>query len=87
MRLPEHKCGLYLEHNVHRDYYETIEKAVLDEDQNCGNSWVSPEEREKALLTGELWTLQWYPETPIGFHRLAASTLDTLLEAANAAPR
>lgn len=85
MRLPDHKCGLYLEHNVHRDYYLSIEKAVEEIDEE-NEPWVSPKEREKALATGEIWTLQWYPETPIGFHRLAASTLEALLERANETP-
>jgi len=70
--LPEHKCGLYLTHNEHRDVYETVEDFYEVE---C---FVSPEEFAKALSENSVWVLQWYPETPIGFHRIAASTLEAL---------
>ena len=79
MKLPAHKCGLYLEHNTYKDLYSSIAGAVEDED-----SWAGPGERERCLGTGELWTIQWYPNTPVGFYRLAASTLEALLDAANA---
>jgi hypothetical protein len=68
---PAHKCSLTIEHNGYRDYYETIADAV----EELEGYWVSPEERERALSTGEVWTIQWYPDTPVGFHRVAASTL------------
>lgn len=42
---------------------------------------MSEEEKQKALDTGEIWTLQWYPETPVGFICVAASSLTVLLKA------
>lgn len=83
MTLPAHKCGLYLEHNVYRDYHDPIEKAVVDEDEH--QSWISPDERAASLRTGELWTLQWYPNTPAGFYRVAGASLESVLAAANKA--
>ena len=77
---PPHKCGLYLEHNVYRDYYDSIDKAVADEDET--GDWTSPEERSLALSSGDIWTLQWYPDTPVGFNRVAASSLKAVLDAA-----
>ena len=74
-KLPPHKCGLYLEHNQYKDFYDSIEKGVASLD-----SWVSEEERQKALATGEIWVLQWYPDTPVGFNRLAASSLEMVME-------
>ena len=74
-KLPTHKCGLYLEHNQYKDYYDSIEEGVASLD-----SWVSEEERQKALATGEIWVLQWYPDTPVGFNRLAASSLEAVVE-------
>jgi len=73
--LPEHKCGLYLENNAHKDVYETIENyyQFLDDDQ-----WVSSEEKAKAIETDNVWTLQWYPDTPIGFHKIGASSLEAI---------
>jgi len=75
-QLPKHNCGLYLEHNPHKDCYEDVETFTLLDD-----SWVSPEECQKAIISNELWTLQWYPDTPIGFHRVMASTLEAILSA------
>lgn len=43
--------------------------------------WVSEEERQKARKTNSLWVLQWYPNTPIGFNAIAASSLPALFEA------
>jgi hypothetical protein len=70
--LPEHKCGLHLSHNEHRDVYETVEEFYDAED------FVSPEEWHKAVAENSVWVLHWYPETPIGFHRVAASTLEAI---------
>ena len=76
--LPSHSCGLYLEHNAYKCLYESVEHAVAD----LEDAWISPEERVKALETGDIWTLQWYPDTPVGFYLLAASNLDVLLDRA-----
>lgn len=70
--LPEHKCGLHLSHNEHRDVYETVEQFYDPGD------FVSEEEWLKAVKEDSVWVLQWYPETPIGFHRIAASTLEAI---------
>jgi hypothetical protein len=70
--LPEHKCGLHLEHNEHRNYYQTVEECYDPED------FVSEEEWLKAIKEDSVWVLQWYPNTPIGFNRIAASTLEAI---------
>jgi hypothetical protein len=70
--LPEHKCGLHLSHNEHRDVYETIEEFYDAED------FISPEEWREAVAKDSVWVLHWYPETPIGFIRIAASTLEAI---------
>jgi len=70
--LPEHKCGLHLSHNEHRDVYETVEQFY---ESDC---FVSPEEWRKAVAEDNVWVLQWYPDTPIGFYRIAASTLEAI---------
>jgi hypothetical protein len=78
IEFPAHKCGLYLTHNEYRDYYLTVEQweadYLMDDDD-----WVSPEERAKAIATGDVWELQWYPDTPIGFFRRVGSTLESVL--------
>jgi hypothetical protein len=70
--LPKHKCGLYLEHNAHRDSYEDVD-VYYD-----SASWVSGEELQKAMDEDSAWFLVWYPETPCGSHRLCASSLEAL---------
>ena len=70
--LPEHKCGLHLSHNEHRDVYETIEEFYDAED------FASLEEWNKAVAEDSVWVLHWYPDTPIGFNRIAASTLEAI---------
>ena len=81
IQLPEHKCGLYLEHNSYRDYYTPLTTAVEEE----GEHWISEDERAKALESGEIWTLQWYPNTPIGFYRVVGSSLESVIEASHRA--
>ena len=70
--LPEHKCGLHLSHNEHRDVYETIEQFYDSED------FISQEEWQESIAKDSVWVLHWYPETPIGFTRIAASTLEAI---------
>lgn len=70
--LPEHKCGLHLSHNEHRDVYETIHEFYDVED------FVSPEEWHEAVAKDSVWVLHWYPETPVGFIRIAASSLKAI---------
>tara|TARA_R110000737_G_C14275598_1_gene431285 strand:+ start:38 stop:445 length:408 start_codon:yes stop_codon:yes gene_type:complete len=70
--LPEHKCGLHLIHNEHLDMYQTVEE-FYEEDW-----FISPEEWNKAIEEDNVWVLHWYPTTPVGFIRIAASTLEAI---------
>lgn len=76
---PRHEGGLSLEHNRHLGLRESIERHAQ---QFEDDEWVSPEQREKAIATGNLWVLQWWPDTPVGSCVLAAADLDVLLAAA-----
>lgn len=82
MKFPDHKCGLTLEHNPHTAYYETVAQWLSRperEGEDDFYAWQSNEARQRAIDTNEVWTLQWYPDTPIGFIAIAAPTLDELL--------
>jgi hypothetical protein len=76
--------SLSLEFNSHKSSYQTLAQAVEDN----FNEWygdedfVSPEEKQRAIDTNTLWSLQWYPRSPVGFCLLHASSLDALLKAA-----
>lgn len=85
-RLPAHKAGLHIEHQPHLANYETVAEWC---ESSRYAQWVSDEEKTKAIDSGEVWVLQWYPHTPIGFNAIAASTLEALLvecDAMKAAP-
>jgi|ERR1700722_3031451 len=80
---PAHQCGLSLEHNENRNYYETVSVwAAGLEKCKSGLKWISPEQRQKAEQTNEVWVMHWYPDTPVGFYCLAACDLEELLKAA-----
>lgn len=80
--LPPHKCGLFLTHNEHRDYYEKLEQFIVDQD--LVDDFESPESMQKSIDTDECWVLQWYPNTPVGFNRVAGPTLEGVLARATA---
>ena len=74
-KFPSHKAGLSLEHNQHKNYYDKAEAWIADNDW-C--DWENEAAKQKAIDTDEIWTLQWYPETPVGFCAIAAPTLADL---------
>lgn len=76
--LPAHAASLTLQHNEHKNYYETVSQRYCQDDWL---EWVSDQERLRAIETDEIWTAQWYPATPSGFYTLGASTLEALLAA------
>jgi hypothetical protein len=67
--------------NDHKGSYVKTAEAVIDGTYDYAD-WVSDDEKRKAVETDSVWTLQWYPETPIGFYCLAASSLDAVVRAA-----
>jgi hypothetical protein len=79
VNFPAHKCGLSLEHNQHRNYYESVELWLTN---NTWCDWENDEAKQRAIDTDEVWSLQWYPDTPVGFRAVAAPTLDECLRLA-----
>lgn len=77
--LPAHKCSLQIVHNQHRNYYELINDYIS---WLPSGSWKSDEARNRSISTDEIWELQWYPDTPVGFKLVLAPTLKELLELA-----
>lgn len=43
---------------------------------NDAIDWANEDERAKALKNNSVWTIQWYPSTPVGFNCVAASTFE-----------
>lgn len=63
--------------------YQTVEQAmegVTGDVCSLSEDWVSPEERALGVKLNSVWTLHWYPDTPVGFYRLRASSLAALFE-------
>lgn len=85
MKFPDHKCQLMLMHNEHRNDYKTMEEYIRDdaEGPRDGLLELSEEEQARCIATNEIWTLRWYPDTPISFYFVAAPTLAELLTKAN----
>jgi hypothetical protein len=81
-RFPAHKCGLHLTHNDYKDNYETINQ-VFAEDSQGYYSDMTPEDKAECIRTDSLWTLHWYPDTPVGFFVVHGPTLERVLELAN----
>lgn len=77
--LPDHKCSLTITHNEHLDIYQTAGQVIHEQDL----VFESDEQKKRAMATNELWIMQWYPETPIGFNRVAAPTLSELVKFAH----
>lgn len=82
MKFPKH-LTLSLSHNDQKNSYCTVAEVVDQQDEYFrADFWVSSEQREKAIATDDMWTLHWYPNTPVGFCVLHAADLDVLLVAA-----
>lgn len=81
IKLPKHECSLSIDHNPHKGAYQTIEKYI----EISGDlfDWESDEHKRRSIDTNEIWTIQWYPSTPVGFYCVAAPTLDELLHYVN----
>ena len=75
---PEHKFGLFLTHNEHKDYYQSLENFIQERD--LVEDFIHHEQHDKALKEDSLWVLQWYPRTPVGFQRICACDLEELLK-------
>lgn len=84
MTFPPPCVQLRLQFNEHKLGYEPLASWLehqCDGTSDCWYDWVSPEERAKAIEQDTVWTVQWHPETVVGFHGLAASSFEALATA------
>lgn len=70
--LPPHHC-LSIQHNEHKSTYTSINDYLNEEYVKYD---ISFEEAQKCLREDEIWEVQVYPYTPIGFYKTCASTLE-----------
>lgn len=77
---PRHKGEMCVTHNPHKsDFMSVAEYIGVEWRRDWDDSWVSGEERLKAVATNELWVFRWYPLTPTGFVEVWASTFEAAL--------
>ena len=70
--LPPHKAALFITHNQYKNYYDSVELWISENDW-C--EWENDAAVQIAIETSEVWTIQWYPVTPCGFCGVGAPTL------------
>lgn len=81
VKLPSHEDSLHINHNQHLGNSETLAEEIESQpDYYSDEDWVSPEEKETALANNELWTIHWYPDTPVSFCLHHAASLESLLQ-------
>lgn len=69
---PLHKCEMTLTHNEHRNSYQTAAQYLDHEWPHL--LFRDRAARQRCVDTDELWCLQWYPDTPVGYFAIAAPT-------------
>jgi hypothetical protein len=79
MDWPKHH-QLYVTHNPHHTNYETVEQYFENEDNRID---IHTEDIKDCIRLGEIWEVQWYPITPMGFYCVAAASLERCLEIIN----
>jgi len=83
MNLPRHEAGLYLTHNQHKDVYETVKEWIEGSHPEYDpDDFISQEDMQKCIDTDDCWSLQWYPHTPVGCHKVCGSSLELVLKRA-----
>lgn len=70
--------NLTLTFNDHTTNYIDAAKEYADGDMPA-DEWISESDRDKALGLNQVWTLQWYPETPVSSDLKRASSLAALM--------
>jgi len=72
---PKH-LTLLIEHNPHKNYYQTSKEWFYD--YHC----CEQADKDEFSEIDDFWKMQWYPNTPIGFHVVFGRTLEECLEKA-----
>ena len=78
--LPPHKGELSIEHNQHKGSYESAASWLKTHvDELDAYDIPNTEARSLMEVTNEIWTLTWYPYTPVGRYSIAAPNLESLM--------
>lgn len=64
----------------HKSSYQTAKEAIDGREYFSPEDFVSPEEMQRAIEDNSIWSLQWYPHTPVGFCVMHASSFQAILD-------
>ena len=81
MKFPKHKGSMTITHNEHTVNYLTVKEEF--EDNKGYYDFISEKDKQICIDTNEMWTIHWYPDTPIGFYSITGSSFELVLEEAN----
>lgn len=75
------KCGVYVQINVHRDVYDTASQWWEQQDCISGDSLrdTTASVRAEMMRLDTVVDVQFYPDTPTGFFRIAHFDLEAAL--------
>lgn len=78
------KCGVYLNVNAHRDYYETVRDSINEKIQldSIEEGDIDKEVLDKMIELDTIIDLQFYPDTPIGSYSIYHYDLEKALDMA-----
>lgn len=74
------KCGIYLEINKNRDYYQTVEEEIKEIQNMISIDEIEPEMIKKMIKHNSLISLQFYPNSPVGFCIIYHYDLESILD-------
>jgi hypothetical protein len=70
--------------HLHRNDHATDYRSAKEKIEDCDSSYydgTEPAELQRMKDTNTIWTLHWYPDTPIGFCKSHGATLEAALDA------
>ena len=77
IHVPNHKGGLYITHNGHKDDYVSIEEYL---DTTLMNEHIPQSIIDECIEADSIWSMQVYPETPVGFYARYSATFEGLFK-------
>ncbi len=82
MEFPKHH-QMIITHNEHHTNYETVASYLERNEDHGGRILISESDKAECIRLNEIWEVQWYPSTPIGFHCVGSYSLEKCLEIIN----
>ena len=73
--------SLKIEYNDGCGYYRKAADEIAENPEYYSDdSFVSLEDKQKCIDENSLWTIHWYPNTPVGFCHMHGSSLALILQ-------